>query len=91
MMNKIGKERGWAPAKREQLEQQRFLRGSDFVGSPDEIVEKILFQHDIFKHQRFLMYMGNNTVDHLKMMKSIELFGTKVAPVVRKEIASRNS
>ena len=42
MMNKIGRERGWAPASRAQLETQRSLRGSDFVGSPDEIIEKIL-------------------------------------------------
>ena len=89
MMNKIGRERGWAPATREQLEQQRFLRGSDFVGSPDEIIEKILFQHKIFDHQRFLIYMGNNAIEHRKMMRAIELFGTVVAPVVRKEIASR--
>jgi probable LLM family oxidoreductase len=90
MMNKIGRERGWAPATREQLEKQRTLRGSDFVGSPDEIIEKILFQHEIFHHQRFLVYMGNNGIDHSKLMHAIELFGTKVAPVVRQEIAARN-
>jgi probable LLM family oxidoreductase len=91
MMNKIGRERGWAPATREQLETQRLLRGSDFVGTPDEIIEKILFQHEIFKHQRFLIYMGNSSIEHKKMLHAIELFGTKVAPVVRKEIASRNA
>ncbi|MCJ7718151.1 MAG: LLM class flavin-dependent oxidoreductase [Anaerolineales bacterium] len=91
MMNKIGKERGWGPSSREQLEDQRLLRGSDFVGSPEEIVEKILFQHEIFKHQRFLIYMGHNAIEHKKMMHAIELFGTKVAPEVRKEIARRNS
>lgn len=89
-MNKIGKERGWAPASQEQLETQRFLKGSDFVGNPDEIIEKILYQHDIFKHQRFLLYMGSNAIEHKKTMHAIELLGTKVAPVVRKEIASRN-
>ncbi len=91
MMNKIGRERGWSPATREQLEKQRLLRGSDFVGTSDEIIEKILFQHEIFNHQRFLIYMGNNTIEHKKMMRGIELFGTKVAPVVRKEIARRNA
>ena len=90
-MNKIGRERGWSPATREQLEKQRFLRGSDFVGTPDEIIEKILFQHEIFNHQRFLLYMGNNAIEHKKMMHAIELFGTKVAPAVRKEIARRNT
>ena len=90
MMNKIGRERGWDPSSREQLENQRTLRGSDFVGSPDEIIEKILFQHELFQHQRFLIYMGNNAIEHKKMMRAIELYGTKVAPEVRKEIARRN-
>lgn len=90
-MNKIGRERGWAPATQDQLEKQRYLRGSDFVGTPDEIIEKILFQYDIFKHQRFLMYMGNNAIEHKKMMHAIELFGTKVAPTVRKEVEKRRA
>ncbi len=90
MMNKLGRERGWAPSTQAQLESQRTLRGSDFVGTPDEIIEKILFQHDLFDHQRFLIYMGNNAIPHSKMMRAVELFGTKVAPVVRKEIARRN-
>ncbi len=90
VMNKIGRERGWAPATQQQLEAARTLRGSDFVGTPDEIIEKILFQHEIFQHQRFLLYLGYNTITHSKMMHAIELLGTKVAPVVRKEIARRN-
>lgn len=91
MMNKIGRERGWSPASQAQLETQRELRGSDFVGTPDEIIEKILFQHEIFNHQRFLLYMGNNAIEHKKLMRAVELFGTKIAPIVRKEIASRNT
>ena len=91
MRNKIGRERGWPPTTQEQLEQQRVLRGSDFVGTPDEIIEKILFQHEIFNHQRFLMYIGNSAIEHKKIMHAIELFGTKVAPVVREEIARRNA
>lgn len=91
MMNKIGRERGWSPTTQAQLEMQRQLRGSDFVGTPDEIIEKILFQHEIFNHQRFLLYMGNNAIEHKKLMRAVELFGTKIAPIVRKEIASRNT
>ena len=90
MMKKIGKERGWPPTSRAKLEEQRQLRGSDFVGNPEEIIEKILWQHEIFKHQRFLMYMGSSAIEHKKMLRAIELLGTKVAPAVRKEIASRN-
>jgi probable LLM family oxidoreductase len=91
MRNKIGRERGWPPATQDELETQRELRGSDFVGTPDEIIEKILYQHEIFQHQRFLIYMGNNAIEHKQMLRAIELFGTQVAPVVREEIAARNS
>jgi alkanesulfonate monooxygenase SsuD/methylene tetrahydromethanopterin reductase-like flavin-dependent oxidoreductase (luciferase family) len=72
------------------LESQRALRGSDFVGTPDEVIEKILFQHAIFQHQRFLIYLGYSTIEHKKMMNAIELFGSVVAPAVRKEIARRS-
>lgn len=89
VMNKIGRERGWAPATRQQLEASRTLRGSDFVGTPDEIVEKMLFQHEIFGHQRCLLQLGVGTIDHAKVMHAIELLGTKVAPVVRQEVARR--
>lgn len=91
MMNKIGRERGWAPHTQDQLETQRLLRGSDFVGSPEEVIEKILFQHELFNHQRLLISMGNNAMQHSQMMRAIELFGTKVAPEVRREITRRNA
>ena len=90
VMNKIGRERGWPPATRQQLEASRTLRGADFVGSPAEIIEKILFQHQIFGHQRLLLQLGVGTIDHAKVMHAIELFGTQVAPVVRQEIAQRS-
>jgi probable LLM family oxidoreductase len=90
VMNKIGRERGWAPATRQQLEAGRTLRGADFVGSPAEIIEKILFQHEIFSHQRLLLQLGVGTIDHAKVMHAIELLGTQVAPVVREEIARRS-
>jgi probable LLM family oxidoreductase len=86
LMNQLGKERGWPPMSREQFEASRGLRGANFVGSPDEVIEKILFQHQIFGHQRFLLQFSVGTIPHDKMMRSIELFGTKVAPVVRREL-----
>jgi probable LLM family oxidoreductase len=91
MMNKIGRERGWSPITRQQLEGSRALRGADFVGTPDEIVEKILFQHQIFGHQRLLLQLGVGTIEHSKTMHAIELLGTKVAPIVREEIARRTA
>src|SRR5690606_17825932 len=89
VMNRIGRERGWPPATRQQLEAGRTLRGADFVGSPDEIIEKILFQHELFGHQRLLLQLGVGTIEHAKVIRAIELLGTRVAPAVREEIARR--
>jgi alkanesulfonate monooxygenase SsuD/methylene tetrahydromethanopterin reductase-like flavin-dependent oxidoreductase (luciferase family) len=91
VMNKIGRERGWPPMTREQFEGSCSLRGANFVGSPDEIIEKILFQHEIFGHQRLLLMLTVGTMSHDRVMHAIELLGTKVAPVVRDEIARRVS
>lgn len=88
LMNKIGQERGWPPMSREQFEASRTLHGANFVGSPQEVIEKILFQHEIFGHQRFLLQFSVGTLPHDQMMRSIELFGTRVAPVVRRETAA---
>ncbi|XWN36474.1 MAG: LLM class flavin-dependent oxidoreductase [Balneola sp.] len=85
-MDKIGSERGWAPMSREQFEASTTLNGANFIGSPQEIIDKILYQHEIFGHNRFLMQMSVGSVPHEKMLKSIELFATEVAPVVRKEL-----
>lgn len=91
VMNKIGRERGWAGVTRQQFEASRTLRGADFVGSPEEIIEKILFQHEIFGHQRLLLQLGVGTMAHEKVMHAVELLGTRVAPVVRKEIRRRTA
>ena len=88
-MDKIGRERGWPPLSRAQFDQSRTLRGANFIGSPDEIIEKILFQHDIFKHQRVLLQFSVGTMPHADILRAIELYGTKVAPVVRAEINAR--
>ncbi len=89
VMNKIGRERGWPPMSREQFEAAATLRGANYVGSPDEIIEKALFQHEVFGHQRLLLQLGVGTMPHGQMMHAIELLGTKVAPVLRAEIAGR--
>ena len=89
VMSKIGRERGWPPITRQQFEASRTLRGSDFVGNPDAVIEKILFQHELFGHQRLLLQLGVGTIAHTKMMRAVELLGTRVAPVVRAEIQRR--
>jgi probable LLM family oxidoreductase len=91
MMNAIGRERGWAEIQRQDFDALRTRRGALVVGSPEDAVEKILFQHEIFGHQRFLAQMSVGTMPHAKVMRAIELLGTEVAPAVRKEIAARTA
>jgi probable LLM family oxidoreductase len=91
MMNKIGQERGWRPMTRQDFAASLTRRGANFVGSPQDVIEKILFQHEIFRHQRFLLQITVGAMPHDKVMRSIELFATKVAPVVREEVARREA
>ncbi|HEX5847933.1 MAG TPA: LLM class flavin-dependent oxidoreductase [Rubrobacter sp.] len=91
MMNRIGRERGWPPIGRGQFEMGRSPRGALAVGSPEEVAEKILHQHEYFGHDRFMAQISVGTLPHEKAMRAIELFGTEVAPVVRQEIARRTA
>ncbi len=87
MMDKIGRERGWPPHTRTDYNAAATLRGANFVGNPEQIVEKILYQHGLFDHDRFLLQFSVGTMPHAKIMRAIELYGTEVAPVVRRELA----
>jgi probable LLM family oxidoreductase len=89
VMGRIGKERGWPPPTRRQFDAERSPRGALLVGDPQEVIDKILFEYELFKHQRFLMQMSVGTMPHEKIMRSIELLGTEVAPVVRREIGGK--
>jgi probable LLM family oxidoreductase len=91
MMNRIGRERGWPPMDRDQYDAAAELRGANFVGSPQQVIDKILFQHEIFRHDRFLIQFSVGTLPHDRMLRSIELFGTQVAPAVRAEVARRDA
>ena len=91
MMDRIGRERGWPPMTRAAFDAGRALRGASFVGSPQEVIEKILFQHEIFGHQRFLLQLSVGTMPHDQIMRAIELLGTEVAPVVRAETERRTA
>jgi probable LLM family oxidoreductase len=91
VMGRIGAERGWSPPTRRQFDAERSPRGALFVGSPQEVIDKIMFEHGLFGHQRFLMQMSVGTMPHDKMMRSIELFGRVVAPAVRRELGEAAS
>ena len=89
MMNRIGRERGWGPMGRRQFEAGRSPRGALVVGGPGEVVEKILYEHELFGNDRFMAQISVGALPHDKVMRAIELFGTEVAPAVRKELAPR--
>jgi len=89
MMDKIGRERGWAPLARGDYDAMLDVRGALVVRSPQDVAEKILFQHDIFEHDRFMIQFTVGAMPHDKIMRSIELFGTEVAPLVHAELARR--
>ena len=90
-MNRIGRERGWPPTSRAQFEAARSSKGNLFVGSPAEVTDKILANRAIFGFDRFLIQMAMGVLDHADLMRAIELFGTKVAPEVRKAFTASAS
>jgi probable LLM family oxidoreductase len=91
MMNRIGLERGWPPSGRPEYDALRSPRGALAVGSPEQVAEKILFEHELFGNERYVGQMSVGAVAHKDVMRSIELFGTEVAPVVRAEVERRQS
>ena len=77
------------PMPQQAYEAQSTRAGAFFLGSPQEVTDKILAQWELFHHDRITIQMGFGNVPQKEMLTSIELLGTEVAPVVRKEIASR--
>ncbi|MBL0169729.1 MAG: LLM class flavin-dependent oxidoreductase [Gemmatimonadaceae bacterium] len=89
-MGRIGRERGWPPPTRRQFDAEISPLGALFVGSPQQVVDKILYEHGLFGHQRMLLQFSVGPMQHADIMRSIELFGTAVAPAVRAALAERN-
>jgi probable LLM family oxidoreductase len=83
VMSNIGRERGWPPTTRAQFEAGRSKQGALLVGSPKQVIDKILFEKELFGLDRFLLHVSVGTMPHSQIMHSIELFGTQVAPVIR--------
>jgi probable LLM family oxidoreductase len=87
-MNKIGRERGWPPMARADYDAAADLRGANFVGTAQQVVEKILFQHELFGHDRFMIQFTIGGIPHEGILRSIELLGREVAPAVRAALAA---
>ncbi|SJZ86659.1 LLM class flavin-dependent oxidoreductase [Sediminibacterium ginsengisoli] len=86
MMNRIGRERGWGAMGRPQYDQLRSAQSPLIAGSPQEAIDKILYMHELFGNTRYLAHMVTGSIPHEKIMHSIEIYGTVVAPAVRKAL-----
>jgi probable LLM family oxidoreductase len=83
MQARIGRERGWAPMTRAQFDRTADADGALFVGSPETVAAKIIAVAKGLKLSRFDLKYSAGTLSHAKMMSCIELYGTRVAPLVR--------
>lgn len=89
-MNVIGRERGWPPYTRQTFEENNSLRGALYVGDPEYVAEKLILLHENLGVNRFFLHVNVGTMPHKEVLRSIELLGTKVAPIVRKAIGQSN-
>lgn len=89
VMGRLGRERGWSPPTPQRFEAERSPHGALLVGNANEVAEKILYEHELFGQQRFLIQLSVGTMPHAKMMRAIELLGTEVAPAVRRALKER--
>lgn len=87
-MSRIGAERGWPATTRAQFDAGATPEGAYYMGSPQEVIDKILMQHEWFGHDRFGLQLSVGTLPHDKVMKAIELYGTVVKPAVDKALGA---
>jgi alkanesulfonate monooxygenase SsuD/methylene tetrahydromethanopterin reductase-like flavin-dependent oxidoreductase (luciferase family) len=84
---KIGRERGWPPMSDAAVEALIAPSGALFFGRPETVADKIISLHQLLKIDRFELHVSH--VDHAKSMRSIELFGSEVAPMVRERLGAQ--
>ena len=88
----IGKERGWPPATRAQFDALRGPTGALLIGDAETVTQKILYVNEVLGGlARITFQMGVSALPHKKMLRSIELLGTRVVPIVRKELNASSS
>ena len=87
VMTRIGRERGWSPTTRAGFDAQIGPRGALLVGDPQQVIDKILYEHELFGLQRLLIQLTVGSMPHDRVLHAIELLGTVVAPAVRKATA----
>ncbi|MGY0041114.1 LLM class flavin-dependent oxidoreductase [Pedobacter sp. NJ-S-72] len=82
-MDRIGLSRGWSLFQREQYDFGRSREGAMFVGDAEQTVDKILYAQELYGITRFIAHLDVGAPSHSHLMKSIEIFGTKIAPKIR--------
>ena len=87
-MDRVGRSRGWPPYQKQQYDTGRSKNGALIIGDANEAVDKILQMQEIFGLTRFSAHMDVGGPSHVTLMKSIEIFGTKIAPKVREALNS---
>ncbi|WP_348621319.1 LLM class flavin-dependent oxidoreductase [Pedobacter lusitanus] len=85
-MDRVGKSRGWSPYTKYQFDYGRQKEGALFVSDAEQAIDKILSIQEMFGLTRFAAHMDIGAPSHKDMMKSIEIFGTKIAPKVREAL-----
>lgn len=81
-MSTIARERGWGRLDRSTYAPTVTFEGAFYVGNPEQIAEKIIAAHEVFDHDRFVLQIGTATIPHRDVLHAIELFGTRVIPMV---------
>ncbi|MEY8745946.1 LLM class flavin-dependent oxidoreductase [Paenibacillus tundrae] len=86
-INKIGRERGFSEYTRRSFDQARSINGALYTGDPEYVAEKIILLRKNLGLTRFLLHVDNSMLAHRDLLETIELFGTRVVPIVKKELA----
>lgn len=86
MRDRIGAERGWPPMGRDEFDRE-IESGSLYVGSPETVARRIAATVRTLGVQRFQLKYSAGPVEHEKLMRGIELYGTRVIPLVRDMLA----
>ncbi|WP_018012081.1 LLM class flavin-dependent oxidoreductase [Sinorhizobium medicae] len=91
VMNRIGRERGWGPTNRTHFDRAISPTGNLFLGDPETVARKIVAHQKLFDIDRFLLQMAIGPMPHDRILRGIELYGTKVVPLVREMLAEQHS
>jgi probable LLM family oxidoreductase len=88
----IGKERGWPPTTRAQFDAVRGPTGALLIGDAETVAKKILYVNEVLGGlSRITFQMRVSTLPHEKMLRAIEILGTRVAPILRRELAANTT